>query len=290
MIDIIKHIDSPIYYMGNKRRLLKSILPLFPNNIETYIELFCGSGVVGMNVSAKQYIFNDKNENLIKLLQYFHDTNPQDILDELKELITLYKLPEFSTDSRKYDGDTAIYKQNYNQLKKDYNSTKDTKLLYLLHVYSIAHIIRFNSLGDFNASMGNGYLTVKYQQNILDNNYSKISKLHSKDFRNVDLSQLTVKDFVYLDPPYYNSTAVYHENNGWTCGDDKDLFDLCDTLTRKGIKWGMSNVYRNRGKNNKDLIKWVQSKDYRLHTFENFDYVSFGKGKSQTQEVFITNY
>ena len=38
------YIKSPIFYMGNKYRLLPQLLPLFPSNIDTFYDLFGGSG------------------------------------------------------------------------------------------------------------------------------------------------------------------------------------------------------------------------------------------------------
>ena len=52
-------IKSPINYMGSKRRLLKQILPLFPDNIDTFYDLFAGGGIVSLNTQAKQVYYND---------------------------------------------------------------------------------------------------------------------------------------------------------------------------------------------------------------------------------------
>lgn len=97
-------------------------------------------------------------------------------------------------------------------------------------------------------------------------------------------------DFVYLDPPYLDTTATYNENGGWTMEDEKDLHDFCDKLTELGIKWGMSNVYENKGIVNNQLKEWQESKDYNVHYFDDFTYCSCGKGNSNSKEVFITNY
>lgn len=44
-----KYCESPIFYMGNKHKLLKQIIPLFPDECDTFVDLFGGSGVVSMN-------------------------------------------------------------------------------------------------------------------------------------------------------------------------------------------------------------------------------------------------
>lgn len=69
-IDIKK---SPIFYMGNKYRLLKQILPLFPNDIDTFYDLFGGSSVVSMNVVSNKTIYNEINDITIGLLNIFKE-------------------------------------------------------------------------------------------------------------------------------------------------------------------------------------------------------------------------
>ncbi|WP_317371660.1 DNA adenine methylase [Helicobacter canis] len=44
-------IQSPINYTGSKARLLPQILPLFPREMETCVDLFCGGGSVKNNLS-----------------------------------------------------------------------------------------------------------------------------------------------------------------------------------------------------------------------------------------------
>lgn len=39
--------------MGNKKRLInKGLIKMFPNNINTFVDLFAGSGIVSMNTRA----------------------------------------------------------------------------------------------------------------------------------------------------------------------------------------------------------------------------------------------
>lgn len=55
-----KYISSPLNYIGGKHKLLPQIIPLFPKNISTFVDLFCGScNVGGINVNSEKVIFND---------------------------------------------------------------------------------------------------------------------------------------------------------------------------------------------------------------------------------------
>ena len=57
-------VKSPIFYMGNKERLIKKgLADYFPKDINVFVDLFCGSGVVSMNVRAKHYLLNDYPED-----------------------------------------------------------------------------------------------------------------------------------------------------------------------------------------------------------------------------------
>lgn len=50
-------IQSPLNYTGGKYRLLSQILPLFPDDIETFVDLFCGGCNVGINVMANNHLY-----------------------------------------------------------------------------------------------------------------------------------------------------------------------------------------------------------------------------------------
>ena len=110
------------------------------------------------------------------------------------------------------------------------------------------------------------------------------------DFRGLNIDNLGVNDFVYLDPPYLNTTATYNENNGWNEKDEDDLYNLCEELHSKGIKFGLSNVFENKGIKNDKLINWCEKNNWNVYTFDKFTYMACGKGNSNAKEVFITNY
>lgn len=59
------YIQSPLNYIGGKYKLLPQLLPLFPRQIGTFVDLFCGGCNVGVNVRAERTIFNDNIPYLI---------------------------------------------------------------------------------------------------------------------------------------------------------------------------------------------------------------------------------
>ena len=52
-------IQSPLNYTGGKYKLLPQILPLFPKDIDVFVDLFCGGCNVGVNVESNRVIYND---------------------------------------------------------------------------------------------------------------------------------------------------------------------------------------------------------------------------------------
>ena len=284
-------IKSPIFYMGNKERLIKKgLIDLFPNYINTFIDLFCGSGVVSLNVNAKNKILIDNDINIINLINYFKNNNPNNVIKDVEEIINNYQLPTFSTDARKFKGDRNIFKEKYNILKNDYNNSRSIKLLYVLNIFSNSHMLRFNSRGEFNMPFGNGYFTDKCKENILNNTYNELTTLINSDFRDINIDLLKKDDFIYLDPPYLNTDATYNENKGWSINDENDLYKICEKLNNKGIKFGLSNVFQNKGIENKKIIQWCEDNNWNVYLFDKFTYCACGKGNADSKEVFITNY
>lgn len=70
---------------------------------------------------------------------------------------------------------------------------------------------------------------------------------------------------------------------------DIKLFELIETLNKKGIMWGLSNVFYNRGKENTYLIEWCNKNNWNVYHL-NRNYNPFSKGNSNNDEVYICNY
>ncbi|MDR0917669.1 MAG: DNA adenine methylase [Oscillospiraceae bacterium] len=53
----LKLVKAPFNYSDNKYKLLKQLLPLFPENITDFVDLFGGGYDVGTNVFAEKIYF-----------------------------------------------------------------------------------------------------------------------------------------------------------------------------------------------------------------------------------------
>ena len=80
-------ISSPLNYTGGKYKLLSQIFPKFPNNINTFVDIFCGGCNVGVNVCAQHVICNDSNSKLIGLYNYLKNTDVESFLNQIYHII-----------------------------------------------------------------------------------------------------------------------------------------------------------------------------------------------------------
>ena len=97
-------IQSPLNYTGGKYKLLPQILPLFPKDIDVFVDLFCGGCNVGINVDCNRVIYNDLNENLLYLYNTFKNLDKESVLEWIYEIIEKYGLSLVSKNGYDYYG------------------------------------------------------------------------------------------------------------------------------------------------------------------------------------------
>lgn len=281
-----KYIKSPINYAGSKYRLLKHIIPLFPTNINTFVDLFCGAGNVGVNVNATNIICNDYINYLIELYNKWKNTDIEIINNYIDKTITNFNL-------------SSTNENNFKKFREHYNQTQNIEDLFILVCFSFNYQMRFNNSHKYNSSFGKTASTmndnIRKNLNIFVNAIkTKDINFINQDFREFDISCLSNKDLIYCDPPYSLSQAVYQDGKrgfkGWNYNDDKDLFNFLDKVNSHHIKFALSNVFESKGNINNSLIEW--SKKYNIHYFNmqynGANYQRTTKGKDV--EVLITNY
>lgn len=305
-------IQSPLNYTGGKFKLLPQILPLFPQNINTFVDLFCGGCNVGINIDCESVIYNDLDENLLYLYNTFKNLDKQSVFEWIYEIINTYGLSLVSDkgyDYYKCDSSKGLggyNKESFLRLRADFNEKKKKGnydyyyyvMLYVIIVYAFNNQIRFNSNGEFNLPVGKRDFNKKMQQKLSDF-IDKIKEQNCKftclDFREFDIDTLENNDFVYVDPPYLITCATYNEQGGWSETDEKDLLRFLDRLNEKGLRFALSNVLRSKGKENTILIEWLdKNKDkYRAvnlnYSYSNSNYQTKDK-TSNSEEVLIINY
>lgn len=298
---------SPLNYVGGKYKLLGQLTKRFPNNINTFVDFFCGGGNVGVNVKANKVIAVDKEECLIKVLNLFKRYSYTQIIEKIDSIIEKYKLSNTFINGYKYyncdsSAGLGIYnKQRYLKLREDYNRLKEEsddktfKFLTLI-IYGFNHQIRFNSSGEFNTPVGKRDFNSSIRRNLLsfcEALRNKNVEFVSEDFKKIKIDNLTPEDFCYFDPPYFLGDASYNENNNWTEKDEKELLSYINKLNDNNIKFALSNVTQHRGEKNQLLIDWAIENKYNInyldYNYNNSNYHSKSK-LNITEEVLITNY
>lgn len=294
---------SPLFYVGDKYKLMKQLVDLFPKEVSNFYEPFVGGGTVFLNIQADKYFLNDNDKNLINIHRFLvgSSNNPDLFFKNVEKIIKKYRL------SRSYKEDiipislkkewkktyfARFNKEGYEKLRVCVNKNikNDPLILYILLIYGFNRMLRFNGGGKFNLPVGN----VDFNKNVVNalNGYfdftrdKKIS-LSSKDFRSYFVGRKYRKnDFVYLDPPYLITASEY--NKRWDQKSEIDLLKTIDDLDKKGVKFALSNVTHYNGSKNDVLIDWM--KKYKTHKIES-NYISYhNNGKKQIKEVLITNY
>ena len=291
-------VRSPLFYVGDKRKLMPQIKLHFPSHIDRLIEPFVGGGSVFMNVDADGFLLNDLNHIVIQIhsmLSSYCDRK-DDFFREVFSLIQKYGLTSSFLGIPQERGKSCdckdVNREAYNRMKTDFNSggRKDGMLLYLLIIYGFNHMIRFNKKGDFNLPVGN----LDFNENVYNalNDYfvqmeTKQPQWHSQDY-SAFLAEIEFRkdDLVYLDPPYLISSSEY--NKMWNEECERNLIREMDRLDAMGVRFAVSNAITYRGKKNDIFGKWA--KKYNIHPISS-NYISYWDNtRKESGEVLVTNY
>lgn len=259
-----------IKWSGSKRTQAYEILKYIPE-YKTYYEPFLGGGSMLYVVEPKKAICGD-------------------ICTPLIEIWNLIK-----NDPEKL---SKSYKKNWELLQKDYrhffkvrdsfNIKYDGESLFFLSRTCVNGLIRFNSKGEFNNSLH--YSRKGINPETMDSIiYEWNKKISNVKFKSCDYKLLTKKasegDFIYLDPPYYNTKGRYYTNK--TIDFDEFIEYLRD-LNRKNIKFALS-FDGIRG--NKEYENIIPKDVYKRHVFLKSGKSTFRKiMDKENEDVFESLY
>ena len=285
---------QPLFaYMGNKSKLLKTIIPLMPKELRhmNFVDLFAGTASVGINVDAKRVLINDVSKFLIDIYKGLSCTPPEQGWKRICQIVDKYHL----------DQDSPEY---FNQCRIEYNIKQAYTMpdywywgLALVYHSFNRSTVAFNNLGDLNSSYGYEKCDMAIAQRkffpfakkMYEGNY----EFSNKDFRKAIPTDVEPEEtFIYLDPPYWITTAGY--NKIWHEEQERALYDYLDEWHKKGFKWMLSNVTHNKKEKNHILLEWIEKHkdEYQVYYLDrNYTACSYNRKKEgQTVEVLITNY
>lgn len=305
-------IKSPLNYTGNKYRILSQMAKHFPAKTGVFVDMFCGGATVGFNVNADKIILIDRDPKVIGLLEFLAAEKIDNIIQGVEKLVAKYGLSYSARDTYAYyksiggvDGNNGLRKHNfegYYKLRSDYNALKNKStprsylMLYTLMVYAFNNDMRFNSKGEFNLPVGKTDLNKNNLKKLRDYN-ERAKKIDyefvCEDFRSEKVEQIVLgADFIYVDPPYLITNAVYNENHGWNEDCEHSLMKLLTLLAKNNKQFAVSNVMQKTGMENSILKAWAETNKLVINKI-NYHYRSASYNKknrqSNEEEVLITN-
>jgi DNA adenine methylase len=219
-------------WAGGKTRLLRHLLPYFPDRFDGYFEPFLGGGAAFFATRRRAsgpIVLSDLNEELVNIWRVMRD-EPSAFLDAL---VTY----EGKNDENSY----------YGVREADAPTEPVQKAARFAYLNQTAWngLWRVNRWGRFNVPWGNrpfrGYPSESIAQlsTILHG-----VEIELADFREV-LQRPKCGDFVYLDPPYLpvSDTSKFsgYTEKRFRAADLEELASICRELTRNGVAWVMSN-------------------------------------------------
>ena len=207
----------PLKCQGIKTKLVAAIQNVADKrDYSRWIEPFCGSGVVALNVQPKKALLCDTNLHIISLYKAIQDGK-----------ITAPIVKEFLTsegDILKTRGEAYFY-----EVRTRFNESPTPLDFLFLNRSCFNGVIRFNRKGKFNVPychkperFAQAYVTK------ITNQVRQIAQIlgavdwtfEVRDFRET-LAQAMPGDFVYADPPYAGRHVDYF--NSWSQADETAL-------------------------------------------------------------------
>ena len=210
-----------IKWSGSKRSQAKTITEFFPK-YKRYFEPFLGGGSVLMKAEPKEAICGDVCKPLIYFWKLIRD-NPQKLIKEYSKRW-----------NRLQDEGYLIFYE----IRDNFNNKPNPFDLLFLSRTCVNGLIRFNKQGYFNNSLHHtrkGINPNTLEKLILERsqmiqNYKFVYGDYSKTVKNA-----TRDDFVYLDPPYFNTKGRYYGRI-----DHNKFLDFLEDLNSRKIRYILS--------------------------------------------------
>jgi DNA adenine methylase len=281
-----------ISYIGGKKKMQTWIVPLIPNNIETYVECFSGQYWIffGMDLdkypNLKTIVYNDFNPlnyNLYRCVK-----NHQRLLEECEKIVVQEKdvtptnpicKENFDNFQRElYSGDLVIGDEPNYEIAAKY-------VYVLTQVFSGANPAKSKFIdlkGKYHSkftSFKNKLKNEKWQKM-----FEEITYVENMDFEDVIKKYDSPSTYIYADPPYYIvGEGSYYSNHDFGRDDHERLANVL-----KGIEGKFSLSYYDFPQ----LSEWFPKDEYSWERKEFVKAAAAKKGKTQNvgEEILIMNY
>lgn len=284
----MSNIPSVIKWTGSKRKQANKIMELAPD-YDRYIEPFLGGGSMLFLASGKkQEICGDIYSPLIDLWLLIQNS-PDKLVEHYDNLWHLLqeelKILRNNPSSQKTNKQPSVYYE----VRDRFNLRPNPLDLNFILRTCVNGIVRFNDKGEFNNSFHlsrNGMKPSTFKNNV----QIWSDKIQNTIFVNQDYEETinlaNKKDFIYLDPPYLNSSNRYINNL-----DSERLLKNLEDLNQKGIKWALSFD----GSRGDTVYDHCIPRDLYVHKYDISNGIStmnntLSKKKEYVMESLYTNY
>lgn len=222
---------QPIPYQGSKRALAPRICSLFPERIATLYEPFAGSAAVTLFAAthelADSFVIGDTYAPLVDLWELIVN-NPAELSDRYA-----------ATWHEQFDVGTT----HFNEVRAEYNETKNPVLLLYLVARCVKNAVRFNRHGHFTQSAdkrrtGMKPDRVKRTAHAVSRLLNGRVRLFHGDFRDC-AAPASIGDLVYLDPPYQGTT--YGTDKRYAAGLERErIIDALHDFDARAVPYVLS--------------------------------------------------
>jgi len=272
----------PIKCQGIKTKLVVDIRQLIDGReFDRWVEPFCGSCVVPLNLQPPKALLCDSNLHIIRLYRDIqqHKFGAGDVRDFLRD--------EGAALSAK--GEDHFY-----QVRERFNSTPNSLDFLFLNRSCFNGVMRFNKRGRFNVPFcrkpdrfAPAYITkIANQVSAISSVISQLDwEFRVSGFRET-LSEAKAGDFVYADPPYAGRHVDYF--NSWSEEDEETLGDRLSSLPCGFV---LSTWHSNEFRTNQAIEKKWRGAPFRVFTKAHFYHVGSSEDlRHPMLEALITNF
>lgn len=282
---------SIIPWVGGKGALLHEILPRFPLNYDTYIEVFGGGGSVLFGRRyGKQEIYNDFQNDLVNLFQVIKE-RPVAFLKAMNHLpVNAREEYKYIMDIIEGNQTQYIYLDDEVELAKELIEYPELEeILETMHgkakQFDVNRAVIYYKLIVFSyGSRGKSFGSRPLSLHNLDANIKRASRrlrrvvIENQDFEKLVLAKDHPNSFFYCDPPYFETEGYYDA-----------LFSVEDHQRLKNV---LSNIQ------GRFLLSYNDC-DYIRELYKDFNIVSVTRlnnlkqryeAGSEFKELLIANY
>ena len=199
--------EPAVKWSGSKRSQAEEIVKLFPQEIDTYYEPFCGGcsvlrRLLSSDIKVNHYICSDLNGDLINLWNMIKN-DPEYLSNCYEKLWSELNIDDNKERKKRY----------FENVRERYNVEHKAEDFPFIMRTTTNGMPRYNKEGRFNNSFHitrNGIFPDKLRKVLLE--WSELLNKYNVEFKCCDYSEIVSdeNDLLYLDPPYANTKGMYY--------------------------------------------------------------------------------